>query len=146
MDIRTGYHYTSIENWAQIKTQGLRPYRIQKAELMPILGTDTVKGVWIWPKRPRNLSHIGCVIYQIANRGTLAVVLLTVEYDYDSLLEPPGKPDQLVTLPHKGRIGKLEYHNGHDVGIVHISAIPPERLRLEKIYKLLDAWHEQETL
>jgi hypothetical protein len=138
-----GYHYTSLNCWSKIQKQGLLPYSIRKPQLYEHFGTDTVEGVWVWKEKLIGLSHIGCLLYQIAHKGALKVVVLEVDYNWDDILSPPGDPNFHILLHHQGTIENLEYHKGDDTAYIITTRIPPENIRLLGIYSLLDAWKEE---
>lgn len=137
-----GYHYTSLENWQKIQKEGLRPYIIHKPYLFQHIGSEKTEGVWVWIDQLEGLSHIGSILYQNATKNTLQVVYLKVVYDDDDCLSPTGKPTKLITLPHTGWIGKLDYHNGSEVAVIVTKTILPGQIKLLQTYNLLDAWKE----
>jgi len=139
-DIRTGYHYTSLDCWKKIQKEGLRPYSIKKPQLYEHFGTDTVQGVWLWLQRPTGLSHVGCLIFQMGTKGVIEAVLLHVQYDWEKILRKPGDRYCYVQLPHQGTIENLEYHDGRDIGVIVTKRIPPKNIDLIRAYNLLDAW------
>ena len=142
--MRRGWHYTSIENWRKIRKEGLVPYPIDKPALRQCVKCP-VQAIWIWKHQLHGLNHVGSIIFQNSTKGTMEVAYLEVRYDYDSLLEPDGRSDSIIQLPHTGLIGNLQYHDGDAVGVLSTETIPPERITLIKTYKLQDAWHDAES-
>jgi len=143
-DVRTGYHYTSLDCWKRIQKVGLRPYPIHKPQLRLHIGREDVQGVWVWVRRPVGLSHIGCLLYQMSQKNTVEAVMLEVHYDLDDVLSPLCGRGQYIELVHQGTIEHLEYHDGRDVGVIMTKTIPVADIKLLKVYNLLDAWKAQD--
>lgn len=136
-----GYHYTSVENWSKIRKEGLKPYEIDRPALRMIFNRP-IMGIWTWLRRQSGLSHVGSILYQIGDKGTNEVVLLTYEYNEDDKLSPDGQPDKVVELPHDGWIGNLQYHRGleQERAVIVTKAIPKRKIDLLDTFNILDAW------
>lgn len=136
MKLKTGYHYTSWDNWMQIQKSGLIPYKINNhPELLESLGIDHVMGVWLWKNRPDSVSHMGNVIYQLAYKCKTKVVKLAVRYDPKWNLKSPRGEN--VNLYHCGHIEKFNYHR-NDKAVIQTGIIPPTQIKLIKIYNLVE--------
>ncbi len=134
----SGYHYTSLRCWEKIQVEGLKPYSICKPALRDYIGTEQVKGIWLWQNRLYGLPHIGSILYQMANKGTTKAVLLDVGYcKADALCTDAG----LIILHHSGIIGILNYHTGEETAVVHLKAIHQCRIELLEEFDLLDIWN-----
>jgi len=142
--IKIGYHYTSIENWAKIKREGLQPYTIDRISLNSYLKNPPVQGIWTWLHKQTGLPHIGSILFQMGTKATMQVVLLTYKYDLNDLLysDLPEYEGDLITLPHDGFIGNLKYHNRkkQETAVILLKPIPPENIDLLDTYNILDAW------
>ncbi len=133
--MRTGYHYTSISNWERIKKEGLQPYEIQKQSITEAQGY-VVYAIWVWLHQPKDLAHIGNIIYQMAMKNTTQAVLLKVQYNKSDVLSVDGRE---VKLLHDGTIGNLTYHENVVARLV-LSNIPPKDIELIGQFDLLNAW------
>lgn len=129
---KVGYHYTSYDNWLQIRHLGLIPYSLYR--LRPSYEVD---GVWLWPSRLLGDAHVGAIVFHLAEKRTIKIVLLKVLYDTCDIWKPRGilrKGLDVFTL-HNGFIGDWQYHFDEE-GIVVTGWIPPEDIKLEKVYDL----------
>lgn len=139
-----GYHYTSIENWAKIRKEGLKPYVIDRVSLNAYMKNPPVKGIWTWKHKQEGLSHIGSILYQMGTKATMQVVLLMYEYDENDILRSdlPEYKGMWIELPHDGHIGNLQYHTSkeQETAIILTKAISPFNIDLLCKYNILDAW------
>lgn len=131
----TGYHYTSLSNWLRIKELGLIPYLIQKPTLDPYY-PGGVMGIWIWVDKFKGLPHAGSILYQMTMKGETSAAWLEVKYDYTNILRWNGRK---IELSHDGNMEKLVYHTGAEKSVLVTTPIPPEDIKLLKIYDLLKA-------
>jgi hypothetical protein len=143
-DILIGYHYTSIENWAKIRKEGLRPYLIDRPAIREYV-RDPVYGIWTWLYRLKGLSHIGSILFQMGTKGTMQVVQLRYRFNENDRLSPDNQPDKIIQLPHDGWIGILPYHTRktEETAVIVTKTIPPEDIDLLDTFNLLDAWSGQ---
>ncbi len=132
-----GYHYTSYSNWKKIKKEGLIPYILDNPELRRVFGKK-VRGVWLWPKRLKGISHSGSIIFQVSSKNTGTVVLLKLKYNKKNLL--CSYNGEKVVLYHYGAIGNFDYHIGKDEALVICSPIPASDIDLVDTYNLFQAW------
>jgi len=139
-----GYHYTSYENYCKIKSEGMHPYIIYRDELLEFIGVAKTTGIWLWPKLPFGISHCGCIIHQVATKGTAEVVLLAVEYEIDDLLRVDDK--NYIVLHHYGTIGGFLYHNGQDIGVIVTKHIAPGKIRHICTYNFGEGWGSYENI
>lgn len=116
-----GYHYTSLENYRHIRTEGLRPYVIDKPDLAAL---GPILGVWVWSRPLLGNEHVGSILWQTMTKNTTHVVQLAVEYDSRSLLYRDGKP---VEIQHDGKLGSWVYHESTPA-IVITETIPPDQI------------------
>lgn len=135
----TGYHYTSLSCWERIQKEGLKPYFIVKPEMYPHTKAASVDGIWVWQERLMGVSHIGAILYQVAMKPTIKVVLLEVQFSQDAIWTEPDTGKR-ICLWHSGIFGKLAYHTGQEAACIVIDRIPPENIRLVDTYDLLKAW------
>lgn len=144
MSLEKGYHYTSLACWMQIQQQGLVPYNIQKPVFRQHFGTEEMMGIWIWTQRQRDLSHQGCILYQMAMKNTTRAVLLSVGYDAANALYTAD--GGLLLFHHSGNIGNLEYHTAQvwEQAVIITKPIVPDRIELLQEYDLLKVWNGYE--
>lgn len=143
--MKTGYHYTSLENWSHIEQVGLQPYLIRKPEFNELQASGIlpmeIRGVWLWPEEPLGLSNVGNIIFQISSKRTLNVVKMKVLYKEKERLT--GNDGSNVNLYHTGTISNdqqsssLIYHSG-EKGIIINRSINVDRISLIKVYNLVD--------
>ncbi len=139
----TVYHYTSYQCWQVICKEGLQPYRIIKTAFKQHLGTDTVRGIWIWLHAQKGLAHRGAVLYQMTMKNVTKIVLLRVNYNESATL---CTDEGELTLLHEGRIGKLVYHNYNEQAraVVVLEPILPRAIKLLATYDLMKVWKEKQ--
>jgi hypothetical protein len=101
-----GYHYTSIENYWHIASEGLVPYSINKPDLQPHF-PDGITGIWLWKRDLVGDEHLGSILWQLMTKSSTRVVKLQVEYDPTKLLMRQGEPIEIL---HDGRLGVWVYH------------------------------------
>jgi len=138
-----GYHYTSAENWASIKKEGLKPYSIKKMGLIPYFGTKSISGIWMWRSRQFGISHAGSIIFQIGTKATSKVVLIALKYKIDDCLHYEEEGEKcLVTLHHDGFIENYQYHQCRECEKACILTRPilAKDIELVNAYCLADAW------
>lgn len=136
-DELTGFHYASLNNWRSIQESGLKPYDIIKPALRSHIGTERVRGIWVWKNELIDLAHTGSVLYQMATKNTTQVVLLSVIYKEEDVL---SVNDGIVVLYHSGTIGNLEYHEGKDEAVIATKPISIKKISLLQQYDLLEIW------
>ena len=134
-----GYHYTSLENWKDIKTTGLHPRAIHHPEVIHALN-DSPKGIWIWTSRLRGLDHAGAIIFQAGTKASARIVQLAIEYDEDDRGTNLSRPT-FFDLTHMGHIGRLQYHYAAEATIL-FRAIPLSRIELIGEYDLSKAFED----
>jgi len=126
------YHYTSLSNWEKIKKEGLVPYAIGHAELKAVFG-EFPFGVWLWTNKPKGIEHTGNVIYQMATKNDLKIVLLRVKVDKEYVLRAPD--GRRISLTHSGFIENLQYHID-EPSIIYTEFIDPKNIKLVDIYDI----------
>ena len=136
--IKTGYHYTTASHWKKIKVSGLAPYKLYKQEIQEALNVHYVKGVWLWEKKLFGVSHIGTILFQMANKGELSVVCLKVKYETDDVLKEIGRK-LILSVTHSGQLGLINYHNGTPAVIV-LKPIPNWQIEKVGDYHLGEAF------
>lgn len=142
----TGYHFTSWRNWESIKKNGLKPYPINKTELLEYFDTMPI-GIWVWEYPPVNESELGSVIFQLASKGQTKIVKLAIEYENDDLLyaDIDGWPKK-IHLYHDGELSfegpGWTYHKGQEAVII-IKPVPLQNIKLLKTYNLMDIVNER---
>lgn len=130
---KTGYHYTSYDNWQQIKRRGLVAYKLNNPATEGRLENDADSGVWLWRDNQKGRGHVGCILFQVATKNTNRVVKLAVEYDDEDLIPllPPYLP---YSFTHQGSIGKYTYgRHGNRRGapsVVHRGPVTPNKIKL----------------
>jgi hypothetical protein len=124
-----GYHYTSLENYRHIRSEGLRPYTIEKPDLATL---GPLFGVWVWSRPLVGDEHVGSILWQTMTKNTTQVVQLSVEYDSGSLLFRDGQP---VEIQHDGKLGSWVYHE-RTPAIIITEIIPPEKINKVGEYDL----------
>jgi len=137
---RIGYHYTPLECWKRIRTEGLKPYKITRPDLY-LFPNGTTWGIWVWQKRMHGKAHAGSILYQMS-KGFDTVVHLQVQYDPDHRLTPPGAEaggGGIIQLTHTGALNKLQYHTGDQAWII-TQPIPRSDIKLLKTYEFKRAW------
>jgi len=130
----TGWHYTTWNCWSKIKTEGLKPYPITKKEWKSVIGAETVQAIWMWRHRFTGKSHFGSIIYQMSMKNEDIVVLLEVDYEEGEIMGI--SPEQRYSITHSGTLNKYTYHDGTEKSWLLCNPIPPERIRLIRIYDL----------
>lgn len=140
-DKRTGYHYTSWENWQSIQKEGLQPYQMRQADLIRLarmyLSEDAVRqlySIWVWLDRLMGVAHTGAILFQLATKNTHRVVLLRVTYKKEDVLRLGG---QRVVACHEGFIEAWHYHSG-DQAVLVTTPIPPEDIQLLRVYDVVE--------
>lgn len=134
-----GYHYTSYDNWLEIKKKGLIPYEIHKREIRRYFPDKKIMRVWIWTKRFHGVPHAGSVLYQLAYRSNPHVVLLSVDITGLDILRyhwPYGGWGD-VNIFHDGHIENWTYHTGEEQSVLVTQRISPGRIHLLKDYDIL---------
>jgi len=143
---RTGYHYTSYENWLHIKEQGLIPYNLDY-KLIDSMDIPGIKGIFVFEKQLEGISHVGTLIFQLTSKNTTKLVELcvTYKYVYDFFTKEVYECRQkgtLISLPHSGTIGKFTYHEKEYLNIIS-RTVPTEDIKLVSVYDLKEACHRQ---
>jgi hypothetical protein len=130
--MKTGYHYTSYENWLKIKRSGyLKRSNVYKTEILKALKKDNINGIFLSKKLPCNKNHIGNILLQAVLRPTNKVVLLKVKYR-DDRLSVDGKVCSVVDLIDIGRWKVLNKE-----AILILKDIPLKDIELVKTYNLM---------
>lgn len=137
-----GYHYTSYECWQKIKREGLKPYTIYHPEVREYIHKGMITGIWLWWMPQTGLSHRGCILYQMSQKNSTKIVLLSVKYNVDDRMGSNSSEDYI--LPHNGYIGELHYHSGKDPEKAYVikKTIPAKKITLLAEYDLLNVWDE----
>lgn len=128
-----GFHYTSIENWHHIQTEGLIPQPVTKPELTGPLGEFS--GIWVWTRELQGDEHIGSILWQVMTKSSTHIVKLSVEFSENDLMIHDGTP---VEILHDGILGSWKYHHGAPAVIVN-RTIPPGQISLVDRYNL-NSW------
>lgn len=108
-----GYHYTTKTNWEKIKKEGLKRYLINKRELTEFY-PDGIKGIWCWKNKLTGDSHIGSILWQVANKKETTIVKLKIKYKNKDILNL-----YTYNLYHSGMIGDWVYHNNESACILN---------------------------
>ena len=127
----TGYHYTSKSNWLKIQKEGLKKYRIDKAELKKLFPKG-IEGIWVWAESPVNNSHIGCLMYQVGTKEETKIVKLKIKFDNENILRKDGRK---AILFHQGILGSWYYHS-KDKAYILIKDVPLKNIKLIKEYDI----------
>ncbi len=136
--VKSGYHYTSLENWNRIKNEGIQLYEISKPCFEKDLGFSSIQGIWVWRNNPQGMSHVGSIIYQISKKGCYEVVKLRLTFPVKDVFRVThGK----VILYHKGELEALTYHDREEAEIV-IEPIQPKRIELMAVYDIREQFSE----
>jgi len=136
-----GYHYTSYDDWLQIKKDGLVPYLIYKPELQKYFPNQAIMGIWVWKQRFHGAPHAGSVLHQVAFKATPHVVLLSVDYSPNDILKyqwPETKEWGEVNLTHDGNIEQWIYHTGKEESVIVTKRISPSHIKLLKEYDIVE--------
>ena len=133
-----GWHYTSYDNWLNIRINGLKTYHIDKENLRKYY-YNGVKGIWVWVKPQMDIGHAGCIILQAANKASTKIVLLEVNYFPSSRLTHNGS---LLLLNHDGNINNLIFHDGSEKAVIVQKKIKPKKIKLLEIYDLTKTFKE----
>jgi len=136
--MRTGYHYTSYENWKKIKKEGFIPYVINKTELLNFNFKELPFGIWLWKRHLSKEAHTGVVLSQIANKNASKVVLLKVKYDKDDILTDPMNDMVNFILCHSGTVGNFVFKSGK--AVVVTKPIPAFNIQLLETFSWKDGW------
>ncbi len=129
-----GYHYTSARNWEVIQQEGLKPYRVQSlSEFAPMFDVPEVLGVWVYTRKQRGLSHLGCILWQAVTKKTEKVTLLRVSYPKARVLAH-AKAGEIVTAHDLDWRGFV-FHRNTPVRVV-LCEIPPKNIRLVNMYDI----------
>ncbi len=127
------FHYTSIENYWHIATEGLVPYLINKPDLREHF-PDGIVGVWLWKRDLTGDEHLGSILWQLMTKSSTRVVKLQVEYDPANLLIRHGEP---VEILHDGRLGTWVYHTATPA-ILYTETITPNRIHRLQTFDLVN--------
>lgn len=143
MDWETGYHYTSYANWLKIQKSGLTPTPMSPDKIAVIqdLAAEGWDGraIWVWAGRLTNEEHAGSLMYQVAKRGTVDVVMLKVRYPIAHRLKPnPRTGGTMLRLKHNGHMDQWVYHHETPSWLV-VREIPPSRIQLELRVNVVEA-------
>jgi len=134
-----GYHYTSVENYRQIRENGLVPYYVPAAKFAARFDInpfpDGVYGVWLWDHEPTGVAEFGNLIWQLSTKESTTIVKLRVSYHKDDRLE--SADGELIKMYHDGNIGKFQYHEDETARII-TRTIPPTNITLVRTFNLLD--------
>jgi hypothetical protein len=138
-----GYHYTSADNWQSIRDDGLIPYLIDHPHIVH-LGVGAVYGIFVWPKRPRGICHVGNIMFQVGSKGTTRIVRLEIAYtDRDIWTNIDGDRLRLV---HHGALtasragldsAGMAYHV-NEPAVILGRHIEPERISLTGEWDLIE--------
>ncbi len=143
MEWTTGYHYTSYANWLKIQKTGLTPTPMSQDKIDVIqdlaeYGWDG-KAIWVWAGRLTDEEHAGSLLYQVAKRGTVDVVMLRVRYPLRDRLQPdPLTGGTMLRLKHNGHMDRWVYHHETPSWLV-VQPIPPHRIKLELRVNVVEA-------
>ena len=128
------YHYTSADNYEKIKSEGLVPYWINKADLEPFFHNG-IYGVWLWKNDLFGNEHLGSVLWQLMTKNSVNIVKLQVDVEETDLYKLYGVE---VEIRHDGRLGKWNYHN-RVPAVIMTKLIHPSQIHVVGTYNLLDA-------
>ena len=126
-----GYHYTSAENYKEIKTEGLIPYWIKKKDL-ELWFAEGIHGIWLWKNNLSDADHLGSILWQLMTKASTNIVKLSVEYKEADLYVKYGCP---VEIEHDGRLGVWDYHD-RVLAVIIGKPISPDRITLVGEYDL----------
>lgn len=131
-----GYHYTSWENWQQIKREGLKPYGL-KSTIARHTVPEGTKGIWTWAKPLEGSSEFGQVVWTIIRRDCKKVVRLSYEYDkadvypYGQFKQWTWQHDLSCSTPYNETI----YHKAAPAHVL-VTPIPPDRITCERVFEI----------
>ena len=132
------WHYTDARNVKSILKKGLIPYRLNLKAVSEATrkewGIKNPKGVWLWKKRQRGVSHAGIILNQFVRKEAKKVALLRVLVKHEEVNSWPNKLS--ISTYHVGFIGKWYYHWRTQAWISRVK-IPPERIKLVKVYDVV---------
>ena len=143
-----GYHYTSLDNWEKIKTEGLVPQLMSqyvpqapwREELFKEL--HPLYGVWVWASRSEKHSHIGNILFQSRTKGAKDIAHLRVSFPSWPDPDVLTFDDKILVIGHTGLMGDWKYHEG-EVGFIITKPIPTSRIELLDVYNLPKLVHEE---
>ena len=131
-----GYHYTSWENWQQIKREGLKPYDLENTAARNNVPENQVekgtKAIWTWAERLQGHSEFGQIIWTIARRDTEKVVRLSYDYDRSDIYNSETRTHDLSFSTDYNRVS---YHEGAPAHLVTCT-IPPDRITCERVFEI----------
>ena len=131
-----GYHYTSWENWKQIRETGLHLYMLERPEFPEEYRQQM--GIWVWQENVSGLSHCGQIIYHMAKKASTRIVKLQVLYREESIFRGKlGESFGRIRIGHRGTIQNLVYHEDEPAWIIK-EPIPADRIKLVCVYDLFD--------
>lgn len=130
-----GYHYTSAENYEQIKVEGLIPYPLTNPNLVdnPLIPS---RGIWVYCHPQPPLSHAGCIVWQAVRKKTDRVAYLRVAYSFLDRLSPEANQEASFwpgRLLHTLSIEGVELHRGVPAHLLH-RRISPDQIWLIEMY------------
>lgn len=133
--MKSGYHYTSLNNWINIQKQGvINTYPIEHSEISEFF-PNGVNGIFVWENFQRGASHAGSLLWHMANKGTADIVLLRVLYrDTDCLQSTVGGR---FVVHHLGSIGNWEYHKGADTAVILTGKVGLSRITAVKRFNIV---------
>lgn len=136
MKTKTGWHYTSWENWLKIRKEGLIPYRDEHWDRLEHMGCPEDKIIYVYDRRQRGLSLFGILLWHSYKKATAKVVCLRVDYRdeeakfHNGYTDAGGKHDL-----HSGCGADGFYHKAEPFTFLS-KRIPPKRIELIKVYDL----------
>lgn len=134
--MKTGYHYTSWENWQKIRRQGLVPYKDGHWDYLKHAGCPEDKIIYTYDRKQHGLSLFGILMWHSHKKSTAKVVLLRIDYRQEEAMFDGGK--YAGTGHHDLHSAKNDdafYHKGEPFTFL-CKRIPAKRVELEKVYDL----------
>jgi hypothetical protein len=151
---KTGYHFTSIENYKKIKKHGLIPYPLKMAQI--ITGFEYIPpGIFLYDHYQDPKSTAGIVMYHASFKLSTTIVFLAVDYKESETRSPDFRPhgfcdEHCLTGCHDLGLFKDQkpdeftteeaksfWHKAAPFTIV-FKRIPPRRIKLLKTYNLVE--------
>jgi len=127
------YHFTSYENWLNIKKEGLTPYQIKDSDVRKKLGY--VDGIWSWKTKPEGMAKIGHILLQAGNKKSTKVVELSYGMNEEGLFK--DKKGKVGKVEMNGWINQYKYCDGDEAVFVK-RQINPEEITHIRTYDLLE--------
>lgn len=116
------YHYTTVDNYEKIKTEGLLPHRIDKCQRI----YGDVEGTWIFATSPDELAQLGVIAYVSSKQLCRMLVRLRV-----TLYESSFKDELALDEYGEPQFSDHAFEGSKSCpALLLIKPIPPWRLKL----------------